>query len=579
MLLLCSLSWAADLTFVVVGDTQTDGRHDSINFDVFPQIVADMNTHDPDLGLFVGDLVGGSGSLTTTVEQWGDFKTAVAPFTGQVLLVPGNHDVYGGAGTFDAWRQTFDWLPTDDSPAGEEGVSYVWDVGAVRFVAITSDQPVNNPYAISSEGQVWLDRVLDESASFDHTFVMTHHPVSFSDEGGMGTTGGDFWQSLVTHDVRGVFSGHWHRYQPGQLGNGGSTWETIIGTGGGWTGFSPIRPYQQRHGFLLVEVTGDQVLATFYGDEDGDGSYDDVVDQFQMHDTPALGLVAAYGMDDTSDSATAGRSIPLALSGDAALQDGALVFDGDDDWAVAGAVDDYVLSILGDLTLSLWVKPEALQTGEWANALICYATNDYYTEDEETNYAYWLNIEPDGRLRMFWEVEDGNNISAYSTESADWSEWRHVAAVRDVGSRQVRFYVDGVQLGDPAVFTQPPTGANRGMLYLGADTEGSGWSDFQGALDDVCVFDQVLDQDDVGKLAARTDCAQILETPVDTGPTDSDPPQDTEEPTDSDPTTDPPPGTVEPSCGCVSGPASGWFWAGIVGLVALRRRRPDSLRR
>ena len=43
------------------------------------------------------------------------------------VTILGNHDVYGGAGTFDAFAEEFDWLPTDDSPPGEEGVSYYFD--------------------------------------------------------------------------------------------------------------------------------------------------------------------------------------------------------------------------------------------------------------------------------------------------------------------------------------------------------------------------------------------------------------------------------------------------------------------
>ena len=60
ILTLISASVAADLTFVEVGDTQTDGGELSVNWCVFPQIVADMNTHSPDVGLVVRDLIGGA---------------------------------------------------------------------------------------------------------------------------------------------------------------------------------------------------------------------------------------------------------------------------------------------------------------------------------------------------------------------------------------------------------------------------------------------------------------------------------------------------------------------------------------
>ena len=39
LLILASLCQAQELTFVVVGDMQTDGNHSSINWNVFPQMV------------------------------------------------------------------------------------------------------------------------------------------------------------------------------------------------------------------------------------------------------------------------------------------------------------------------------------------------------------------------------------------------------------------------------------------------------------------------------------------------------------------------------------------------------------
>jgi hypothetical protein len=117
---------------------------------------------------------------------------------------------------------------------------------------------------------------------------------------------------MVSYGVAGVFSGHWHRYQPSQLGAGGNTWETIIGTSGGWQGFEPIRPYQQVHGFLIVTVDGGQVDATFYGDEDGDGDYDDPLDQYTMvwAGEEPRGLVARYTFNDNN----ANRPHPRKIS-------------------------------------------------------------------------------------------------------------------------------------------------------------------------------------------------------------------------------------------------------------------------
>ena len=88
LLILASLCQAQELTFVVVGDMQTDGNHSSINWNVFPQMVQDMNAHDPQLGLFVGDLVGGASTVSGTQAQWLDFKSVVADFTAKSWRCP-----------------------------------------------------------------------------------------------------------------------------------------------------------------------------------------------------------------------------------------------------------------------------------------------------------------------------------------------------------------------------------------------------------------------------------------------------------------------------------------------------------
>jgi MYXO-CTERM domain-containing protein len=575
-------------SFTVVGDTQTDGNHSSVNWNVLPQLVEDMSSHDPQFGLFVGDLVGGSGSVSGTVAQWADFISATSGFAGDVLPVLGNHDVYGGAGTFDAFAQSFNWLPQNDSPSGEEGVSYYVDNGNTRFIAITSDQESGASYQVSTEGISWLGQVLQESDGFEHVFVMTHHPVSFSAENNHGGTGGDFWQLLTAYGVTGLFSGHWHRYQPSQPGAGGDTWETIIGTGGGYQPFAPIREYQQMWGFLLVEVDGAEAVASFYADADGDGAYDDLMDQYSMASAEpiAKGLVARYRFEEglVYDSAPEplGRGIHGSLENGAllvndSLSGEALVLTGASDYVEAGAIDDYVLSLNGDLTLSLWAKPQSLSGGSWPNNMLTYATNDYYTEDEETNYSYWFSIQGDSSLRSFWEYGNGNNVNVFSSEPAPLSmdTWHHLVITRDATAMTATFYVDGEQLGEPQAFDRLPTGGGRGMLYFGDDTRAyNGASQFDGMLDEVCIFNTALSAEQVAKLALLEDCESVLEEePLDTGN------PDTGEPDPGEPDTDTGETPVGPSdkaggCGCASDPrSSGWPALLLLGMAPFRRRQ------
>ena len=568
--------------FAVVGDTQTDGWETSINSTVFPAIVEGANQQNAEFLLVAGDLVGGSGSLAATRTQWEDFLAVAEDFDGTLLAIPGNHDVYGGEGTFDAFREDFG-MPTD-SPEGEEGVSWVFDHGETRFVGVTSDQE-DGGYRVSNAALLWLDGVLAESSEFEHVYVMTHHPVTFSGDNSLGGTYGDFWQLLVANGVEALFAGHWHRIQASQPGNGGSTWETILGTGGGWTGFSPIRDYQQMNGFVLVEVDGAWAQATFYGDADGDGEYDEALDSWLLDPGGETdrGLRARYLFDEGSVADTAprplGKGIGGELLGDARIVEGGpfhayLQLDGDGDAVEAGALGDYVLAIKGDLTLSTWVRVDSTESGAYANTLLCYATNDYSYEDEQSNYSFWLSVQPDGTPVAYWEHGEGENVYLSATESSDVADgdWHHVALVRE--GTEARFYVDGRQVGDAVEFDASPTGGGRGMLYLGSDTRAylGGESDLHGALDEVCVFDLALGDDEIVALADHAACDELPEE-------DTDPPEDTDEPVDSDPDVDSDPPrqerdpVIEPEgrCGCASPVGAGGLLV-LLGALALRRR-------
>lgn len=508
-----TLEGADRFSFVVVGDTQDDGTTGGgINDNLWPHLALDINAHGPSFALFAGDLVSGSSSLGTTQAQWADWEQATSGLNCVRYMVPGNHDMYGGQGSNAAWRNAFPWLPTSNSPAGEGGISYWFDVGNTRVVSVTTDYPSGG----GLPNQSWLDGVLAASADMEHVFVFSHRPIMFSTSEATGGSGGALWQSLLAADVDAYFSGHWHRYQPDRIGAGGDTWEVVIGTGGGWQGFDPIRPYQQIPGFLLVEVDGEVATGTFYGDADGDGSHDDAFDSFEIRGAapPATGLVASldFEQDSLHDHAPAplGRHFPGVMLGDAALGEGiggsgGLHLDGDGDGLEVGRIDDYRLSLNGDLTLALFARADSLGPDLYDNLLLSYGTADYYVEDEETNFSYWWNLAPSGHQVLFWEHGNGSNVTVSSSVPFPISpgEVHHLAVTRDATAMQVRFFVDGAQLGDPVPFAQLPTSGGRGMLYVGSPPPDyvDSTTEFDGVLDEVRILNEVLDAGQISALA------------------------------------------------------------------------------
>ncbi len=162
--------------------------------------------------------------------------------------------------------------------------------------------------------------------------------------------------------------------------------------------------------------------------------------------------------------------------------------------------------------------------------------------------------------------------------------------MRDEAAGELRFAVDGAAVGDPVPYADAPTGGGRGMLYLGSDVPA--YPGYE--LDEVCIFDTVLDAKALAALGTRADCAAVLDAePPDTEdagePPDTDEAPDTEDTgdtgpaeTDTDDTNTPINNTgadtagsgAAKACGCgpgVGGTGGAAVWA--LALLAAARRR------
>ena len=63
-----------------------------------------------------------------------------------------------------------------------------------------------------------------------------------------------------------------------------------------------------------------------------------------------------------------------------------------------------------------------------------------------------------------------------------------------------------------------PQGGGRGMLYMGSDISGITGYELTGAMDEVCLFNTVLNSDQLGQMVESKSCVLDEETgPVDTG--------------------------------------------------------------
>ena len=493
--------------FGVLGDTQGLGY--------VQRLITDMNAHDPALVVFPGDLVG-----TGSVNSWNRWKSRTQHFVGgptNRLMVPGNHDLPVGGDV--QWQQTFDWLPNSQPFGGVRGIDqmdYFVDFGNSRFVSVTTDSQANGA-AGPPAAQQWLENLLDDPSTQakDHVFVYSHHPITFNNYDGTGGTAGPWWQAMGRAGVAGVFVGHWHQYQPSQPHPHHHTWELIAGTGN--AGFSG-HPWQNEIGYTIVEVTGPRALARFYGDADGDGAYDDLLDEFVMADAAPqpTGVVGYYGFHDgmaNVDAAPAplgkdntGEYVGNAVTVAGPIHGPALRLDGDGDFAHGGGIGDYNLAVLNDLTISVQANYNFLSSDLDGNTLVSYTADvaGYTDREEAVNQPYNLRIDGDRRLRFFWERNNNVKETFVSTlpASVDANQWHEYRVTRDATSGEVAFFVDGEQLGDVLSFdplTELPTGAGQGTLRIGInynrDRAEELGGEFSGLIDELVIWNEATIDD------------------------------------------------------------------------------------
>jgi hypothetical protein len=116
------------------------------------------------------------------------------------------------------------------------------------------------------------------------------------------------------------------------------------------------------------------------------------------------------------------------------------------------------------------------------------------------NQPYNLRIGADGKLRFFWERNNNVKQLFTSTLAADIApgEWHEYRVTRDATTGEVKFYVDGLQLGSTLTFnplTQLPTGGAQGTLHIGInynrDVAAKFVGGFDGLIDELVIWNEV----------------------------------------------------------------------------------------
>ncbi len=169
--------------------------------------------------------------------------------------------------------------------------------------------------------------------------------------------------------------------------------------------------------------------------------------------------------------------------------DGALGFDGDDDYVYVGDKDNLDFAADDSFTIATWIKTPV-------DGVMVDKRRDSAGGFQEGYYfQVWAG------KTLYFQIEDTGNLSSKVIGSTDIidNKWHHVAAVRDAAEDKLYVYVDGVSDATPVADTTVSTLATTKAFEIGRHEKYPA-SFFLGKIDDMRVYDRALSAEEVREL-------------------------------------------------------------------------------
>lgn len=242
----------ARTTFAIIGDRTYSHSIDFNGDDIHARLMAEVQEHNPDFIMTVGDMIEGYNDHEIVIEMmWDEYFSLLEGITAPIHFTPGNHDIQ-----------------TDQDEAiyrrrvGEP--YYSFDQNNIHFIILDNSRWEPGAPLLEAEQFDWLKADLNANKK-EMTFVFCHQP--FWDATLIDNQPTDSLHKLfVEHDVDYVIAGHYHTFFETEYDGIGYM---IAGrTGGGSTlhlkqyipkDASFTLPDYEPHRFLMVEVIGDSV--------------------------------------------------------------------------------------------------------------------------------------------------------------------------------------------------------------------------------------------------------------------------------------------------------------------------------
>jgi hypothetical protein len=173
----------------------------------------------------------------------------------------------------------------------------------------------------------------------------------------------------------------------------------------------------------------------------------------------------------------------------------AAFFDGVDDYGLSRAVD---IRTDQSFTVAAWVR---LAEKNFGRAIAVSVDGDrtskfelgFIQDDDENQLGEWIFSAPESDVDQPLET-----AFASGTLPAEVDTWTHLVGVYEAPVKKLWLYVNGTRVADGTLNT--PWQASGGVRLGGAKTAGAGSRFWPGGVDDVRLYQGILNQDQVSAL-------------------------------------------------------------------------------
>ena len=192
-------------------------------------------------------------------------------------------------------------------------------------------------------------------------------------------------------------------------------------------------------------------------------------------------FTAGTGNDVSGNALTATVSNITVTPGPTGISADAAFFNGSSSSAVVGAT----LAMNNQQTFAAWIKPSAFAT---VRPIITKAIPGYGGEVD-----CLLLLGADGKIQWYVNTDDGATgiFSIINSTTVPLNSWTHLAGVIDHSQNQIQLYINGNLEASASMGGRNVRNRDR-TLSIGVRSDNQAAGVFQGALDEIRVYDRAL---------------------------------------------------------------------------------------